>query len=92
MDDSSTEPELNPEAVALDIDVRCALAFGRAALRALTAVSREAHSALDRCLAEELPSTELHVDHGSAAVRTILEELRLELRAQRDEADRKRGA
>ena len=86
---ASTSPSSQEaQDAALDIDVRCALAFGRAALRALAVISEEAYAELDLGLKEEAAAAELQATASSAAVSSILEQTRAELRVRREERDR----
>ena len=73
---SLTGDDLRARLDALDIDVSCSLAFGRAALQALAAISAEARRAIDRSLAEEAAIVRLEEVGASAAIAAILTETR----------------
>ena len=88
MSASIPSPSQEAQDIALDIDVRCALAFGRAALRALAVISPETYAELDNCLKEEAAAAELQATASASAVCSILEQMRVELSARRDQRDR----
>ncbi|MBQ1543060.1 hypothetical protein [Caulobacter sp. CCUG 60055] len=71
--------ELRARLDMIDIDVRCALGFGRATLAALAAMSQETRAAIDTALAEEAALVAIDDLRGSAAVAAILEETRVRL-------------
>lgn len=73
---ATTNDDLRARIDALDIDVSCSLAFGRAALQALAALSAEARRAIDRSLAEEAAIVRVEEVHASAAIAAILTETR----------------
>ncbi len=73
---SSPADDLRARIDALDIDVSCALAFGRATLHALAAMSAEARGAIDRCLEDEAAIVREEGVNASAAVAAILTEAR----------------
>ncbi len=74
---------------AVDIDLHCALAFGRAALRALAVLSDEAAMTVDDCMAEEQGAIGLSSLETDLAGMTI-QDMRTTLRSHRDEAERTR--
>jgi uncharacterized coiled-coil protein SlyX len=73
---STTNDDLRARIDALDIDVGCALAFGRATLQALAAMSAEARRAIDRSLAEEAAIVRVEDVSASAAIAAVLTEAR----------------
>lgn len=72
----TTNDDLRARLDAIDIDVSCALAFGRATLQALAAMSAEARHAIDRCLADEAAIVRVEEVNASAAIAAILTETR----------------
>lgn len=73
---STTNEDLRARLDALDIDVSCALAFGRATLQALAAMSAEARHAIDSCLADEAAIVRVEGANASSAIAAILTEAR----------------
>lgn len=73
---STTNDDLRARLDALDIDVGCALAFGRATLQALAAMSSEARHAIDRSLAEEAAIVRVEGAEASNAIAAMLTEAR----------------
>jgi hypothetical protein len=73
---STTNDDLRARLDALDIDVGCALAFGRATLQALAAMSAEARHAIDRSLAEEAAIVRVEDVNASHAIAAMLTEAR----------------
>ena len=67
---------------AVDIDLKCALAFNRVLLKGLAATSAQARHALDVALDEELRAIALDDANGSAAVHKIVGAARAELGAE----------
>jgi hypothetical protein len=66
--------------VAVDIDLRCALAFSRTAVRALAALSEDASALVDEQLAQELSQVTLERADSMEAVSALLEEMRSDLK------------
>ena len=66
---------------AVDIDLKCALAFNRVLLKGLAATSAQARHALDVALNEELQAIAFDDAEGSAAVHEIVRAARNELGA-----------
>ncbi len=77
--------DLEPRVDAVDIDLQCALAFGRTALKALVVLSSDACLTVDRCLSEEIAAISLEGHPSSPAVESILEDTRNILRAARED-------
>ncbi len=73
---------------ATDIDLRCALAFSRSAMRTLAVLSKSAHAELDRCLGEEIDAVAFDDGPGRSAVEAIIEEARASLAERRHEVER----
>lgn len=69
---------------ALDVDVSCALRFSRATLYALAAMSKDARSAIDRCLSEEAAIVRVDDLKASDAIAATLNEARLQIAATDD--------
>ncbi len=90
MASSSEAFDLQPRADAVDIDLQCALAFSRSALKALVTLSEEASLMVDQCLADEIAATRLEDHAGSTAIEAILEDMRAVLKRSRDEHVRAR--
>ena len=67
---------------AVDIDLKCALAFNRVLLKGLAAMSAQARHALDVALDEELRTIAFDNAEGAAAVHKIVEGARVELGAE----------
>ena len=76
MQTSTTNEDLRARIDALNIDVNCALAFGRATLQALAALSPEARGAIDRCLTDEAAVVRVEEVDASAAIAAVLTEAR----------------
>ena len=66
---------------AVDIDLKCALAFNRALLKGLAATSAQARQALDAALDEEMRDIARDDTATAAAVHRIVGEARAELGA-----------
>ncbi len=75
---------------AVDIDLQCALAFARAALRTLVVMSDDMAMTVDRCLAEEQASVRLTGQEADLSG-MILQDVRTVLRLHRDGAERTRA-
>ncbi len=73
---------------AVDIDLQCALAMGRAALRALVLVSDDASKTVDQCIGEELDLARMDPAPGSELTACLLQEMRALLRQRRHELER----
>jgi hypothetical protein len=76
--------DTNPAAarqIAADIDLRCALAFGRAALQAVSTLSPTARGAAVAALEEEAVSAIMDGGPEAAAVAAILDEVSQRLHA-----------
>ena len=86
MQTATTNEDLRARLDALDIDVGCALAFGRATLQALAAMSSEARNTIDRCLADEAAIVRVEDVSASAAIAAILNEARQSIVAPPKEA------
>ena len=84
------EDDISASDVSVNIDLQCALAFGRTALRALASISDAAAAEVDRCIAEELAIVNLEGQRGAPAIEAILQETRMRLAARREELDRTR--
>ena len=69
----------------MDIDLQCALAFGRSALKALVTLTEEASEVVDQCLSDEVVAIRLEDHPGSSAIEAILEDMRAVLRLNREE-------
>jgi hypothetical protein len=65
---------------AAEIDVQCALAFGRTALRVLAMVSAEAAAAVEDCLSREMSVLEMDGGWGARTTSAILQEMREQIR------------
>lgn len=76
MQTSTTNEDLRARIEALDIDVSCALSFGRAALQALAAMSADARRAIDLCLSDEAALVRLEDAPASSAIAAVLTEAR----------------
>ena len=85
-----TEDDISASDVSVNIDLQCALAFGRTALRALVALSETAGAEVDRCIAEELAIVSLEAQRGAPAIEAILMETRELLKGRRQELERTR--
>lgn len=72
---------------ALDVDVSCALRFSRATLYALAAMSKDARSAIDRCLSEEAAMVRIDDLKASDAIAATLNEARRHIAAADDATD-----
>ncbi|WGM40683.1 hypothetical protein [Caulobacter sp. NIBR1757] len=86
MQTATTNEDLRARIDALDIDVSCALAFGRATLQALAAMSAEARRAIDRSLADEADIVRVEDVNASAAIAAVLTETRQSIVAPPEEA------
>ena len=86
----SREEVCRAQEQAVDIDLRCALAFSRSALRAMAALSEEAGAVVDECLAEELRDLTPEYDAHAQVVGAILEEFRTLLTGRAADLKRKR--
>jgi hypothetical protein len=64
---------------AVDIDLRCSLAFSRAVLQGLAAISAQARHALDAALDEELCAIAFDDADSSTAAHQIVSEARAKL-------------
>jgi hypothetical protein len=71
--------ELQSDLRAVDIDLKCALAFNRALLKGLAATSAQARHALDAALDEEMRVIAFDDAVTAAAVHRIVGEARAEL-------------
>lgn len=67
--------------IAADIDLRCAMAFARAALQTICGLSPEAKAKALAALDEEAHSAAMDGGDDSAAVAAVLEEARQRLAA-----------
>ena len=85
MQSQSEAFDVEPRADAVDIDLHCALAFGRTALKALVVLSNDACLAVDRCLSEEIAAISLEGHQASPAIESMLEDMRDILRAARED-------
>jgi hypothetical protein len=88
MDAARPTLEKNVSSDALEVDLRCALAFGRSALRALTLMSDEAGGQIDVALDEEIATICMDSPPGEEAMLIILAEMREHLRDWRAERER----
>ena len=77
-------------AEAVDIDLQCALALGRSALKALVLISNEASTAVDRCIGEELNLLRMDPLLGSDLTARLVQEMRALLLRRRQELERAR--
>ncbi len=77
--------DLPPRAAAVDIDLQCALAFGRSALKTLVVLSEEACRIADGCLAEEAAAVKLEDHSDSPVIESMIEEMRAVLRQTRED-------
>ena len=75
-----TSDELQQQLTAIDIDVRCSLAFSRAILKGMAASSAQARHILDVALDEELSIISEDSSEHTAAVHGIVSEARAQLR------------
>ena len=85
------EDDISASDVSVNIDLQCALVFGRTALRALVALSETAAVEVDRCIAEELAIVSLEAQRGAPAIEAILMETRELLKGRRRELERTRS-
>jgi hypothetical protein len=76
---------------AAEIDVQCALAFSRTALRVLAMVSAEAAAAVEECLTSELTAVEMEGSWGAKTTGAILREMREQIRENGREIERVRA-
>ncbi len=83
--------DLEPRADAVDIDLHCALVFGRTALKALVVLSSDASLAVDRGLTEEIAAVNLENHQSSPAIESMLEDMRQVLRTAREDFLRARA-
>jgi hypothetical protein len=65
--------------IAADIDLRCAMAFARAALQTVSGLSAEAKAAALAALEDEIHSAAMDDGQDAAAVAAVLEEARQRL-------------
>ncbi len=79
---SSTADAIQRQLRAVDIDLKCALAFNRVLLKGLAATSAQARHALDVALNEELRTIAFDNADGAAAVQKMVEVARTELGAE----------
>lgn len=82
--------EAGPRADAVDMDLQCALALSRAALRALILVSDDASKTVDQCIGEELDLARMDARRGSELTACLLQEMRALLSQRRHERERAR--
>lgn len=75
---------------AAEIDVQCALAFSRTALRVLAMVSTEAAAAIEEGLTSELASFETDGGWEARTTSAILREMREQIRQSGREIERAR--
>jgi len=79
---SSAADAIQRQLRAVDIDLKCALAFNRVLLKGLAATSAQARHALDVALNEELRAIAFDNADGAAAVQKMVEVARTELGAE----------
>jgi hypothetical protein len=73
---------------AAEIDVQCALAFSRTALRVLAMVSTEAAAAVEECLTRELTTVEMGGAWRARTTSAIIQEMREQIRESGREIER----
>lgn len=76
MQTSTATQDIRARLDALDVDVTCALAFGRATMQALAAMSAEARHAIDRSLSDEAAMVRVEGTSAGAAIAAVLTEAR----------------
>ncbi len=89
----SSVTQLRPSDVhaqAVDIDLQCALALARTALKALVLISDDASMAVDRCIGEELNLLTMDPLRQPDLTACLLLEMRALLRRRRHEFERAR--
>jgi hypothetical protein len=76
--------------LAVEIDVQCALALSRSALRAVASLSAEAEAAVETCLDEEMQLAEMEDSTSARIIVGMIQEMRDQLRRSREEIERTR--
>ena len=77
--------------LAVEIDVQCALALSRSALRALASLSVAAGEAIEACLGEEQQLAGLQESKSAHLIAGVIQDLRDQLRRSAEEIERIRG-
>lgn len=74
--------------LAVEIDVQCALALSRSALRAVASLSAVAEAAVEECLGEEMQLAEAEDSTSARVIVGMIQEMRDQLRRSRLEIER----